>query len=174
LGDRHGENLLFDERNGDLVHVDFNCLFELGKTFPKPEMVPFRLTHNMVDAMGLSKTEGVYQAACEETLKVFRANAESLISVLEGFVHDPLVEWSKNKRRGQQHQASGANKAEDPETIQAETAQAMLAQVRRKLGGNEPNVSSSLSVKGQVQELIQVATSSKNLSEMYVGWNAFM
>lgn len=27
LGDRHGENILFDSSNGDTVHVDFNCLF---------------------------------------------------------------------------------------------------------------------------------------------------
>ena len=27
LGDRHGENILFDSTNGDTVHVDFNCLF---------------------------------------------------------------------------------------------------------------------------------------------------
>jgi serine/threonine-protein kinase ATR len=28
LGDRHGENILFDENSGSCVHVDFNCLFE--------------------------------------------------------------------------------------------------------------------------------------------------
>lgn len=27
LGDRHGENILFDSTCGDCVHVDFNCLF---------------------------------------------------------------------------------------------------------------------------------------------------
>ena len=27
LGDRHGENILFDSTSGDCVHVDFNCLF---------------------------------------------------------------------------------------------------------------------------------------------------
>ena len=27
LGDRHGENILFDSTSGDTVHVDFNCLF---------------------------------------------------------------------------------------------------------------------------------------------------
>lgn len=27
LGDRHGENVLFDASCGDTVHVDFNCLF---------------------------------------------------------------------------------------------------------------------------------------------------
>lgn len=30
LGDRHGENILFDTTNGDTVHVDFNCLFNKG------------------------------------------------------------------------------------------------------------------------------------------------
>lgn len=28
LGDRHGENILFDSTTGDTLHVDFNCLFE--------------------------------------------------------------------------------------------------------------------------------------------------
>ena len=28
LGDRHGENILFDAKCGDCVHVDFNCLFK--------------------------------------------------------------------------------------------------------------------------------------------------
>jgi len=27
LGDRHGENILLDSISGDVVHVDFNCLF---------------------------------------------------------------------------------------------------------------------------------------------------
>lgn len=48
LGDRHGENILFDSNSGDIVHVDFNCLFNKGELFDVPEIVPFRLTHNMV------------------------------------------------------------------------------------------------------------------------------
>lgn len=28
LGDRHCENILLDINTGDVVHVDFNCLFE--------------------------------------------------------------------------------------------------------------------------------------------------
>jgi Phosphatidylinositol 3- and 4-kinase len=54
LGDRHGENILFDAKTGEAVHVDFNCLFWKGLTFEKPEKVPFRLTANLVDAMGLT------------------------------------------------------------------------------------------------------------------------
>ena len=54
IGDRHGENILLDETTGDCLHVDLNCLFEKGKLFDVPELVPFRLRHNMVDAFGIS------------------------------------------------------------------------------------------------------------------------
>ena len=42
LGDRHGENILIDCSSGDVVHVDFSCIFDKGLTLQKPEMVPFR------------------------------------------------------------------------------------------------------------------------------------
>lgn len=62
LGDRHGENILFDGLSGDTVHVDLNCLFEKAKTFDVPERVPFRLTHNMQDALGVTGVEGEYES----------------------------------------------------------------------------------------------------------------
>ncbi len=43
LGDRHGENILFDSTNGDTVHVDLNCIFNKGMELKIPEVVPFRL-----------------------------------------------------------------------------------------------------------------------------------
>lgn len=36
-----------------------------GETFDFPERVPFRLTHNMVAAMGPTGHEGIYRKACE-------------------------------------------------------------------------------------------------------------
>ena len=59
LGDRHTENILLDEKSGDAVHVDFNCLFEKGLTFDHPERVPFRLTQNMADALGVTGIHGM-------------------------------------------------------------------------------------------------------------------
>ncbi|KAF9205154.1 serine/threonine-protein kinase M1 [Haplosporangium sp. Z 27] len=210
LGDRHGENLLFDFQNGDIVHVDFNCLFEQGRTFPKPERVPFRLTQNMVDAMGLSGYDGVYRLTCEQTLGIFRDNVDSLVSVLEGFLHDPLVEWAKNKRRGQQIQldppttaipddanaAGGAPNATEEararlrsrteakakaeaamaeaDAQQNEKAQTIMSLIKRKLAGNDNPNGHGLSVQGQVEELIQAATSAENLSKMYIGWSAYL
>lgn len=58
LGDRHGENILFDSESGDVVHVDLNCLFDKALTFDIPERVPFRMTHNLVDALGVTGYEG--------------------------------------------------------------------------------------------------------------------
>lgn len=40
-------------------------------------------------------TSGVYRKAAEITMDVLRTNRESLMSVLEAFVHDPLGEWTK-------------------------------------------------------------------------------
>ena len=33
LGDRHGENILFDTVSGETVHVDFNCIFNKVSPF---------------------------------------------------------------------------------------------------------------------------------------------
>lgn len=59
LGDRHGENILISLKTGNLVHVDFNCIFNKGAELDVPEVVPFRLTHNMIDAMGPTGYEGI-------------------------------------------------------------------------------------------------------------------
>ncbi|EDO27461.1 predicted protein, partial [Nematostella vectensis] len=65
---------------GECVHVDLNCLFNKGETFDCPERVPFRLTHNLVDAMGLLGYEGVYRRSCEVTLRLMRSQCDSLLT----------------------------------------------------------------------------------------------
>lgn len=95
LGDRHGENISFDATCGDTVHVDFNCLFNKGETFEWPERVPFRLTQNMVAAMGPLGVEGVFRISCACTLRVLRNNTATLMSIVRPFVYDPLVSWPR-------------------------------------------------------------------------------
>jgi serine/threonine-protein kinase ATR len=97
LGDRHLENILLDVSRGDVVHVDFNCLFDKGKTFAKPEIVPFRLTQNMIAAFGILKVEGPFRKACEVILTLLRDHSEDLMIVLDTFLHDPLIEWKSKK-----------------------------------------------------------------------------
>jgi ataxia telangiectasia mutated family protein len=64
-----------------------------GKDLPISECVPFRLTADMVDGMGFSGTQGVFQRCAEETLRVLRNGSETIMTVLEVFRHDPLHRW---------------------------------------------------------------------------------
>jgi phosphatidylinositol kinase/protein kinase (PI-3 family) len=42
---------------------------------------------------------GVYRIACEVTMQLLRDNKDSLMSVLDAFIYDPLVEWEDEKRK---------------------------------------------------------------------------
>ena len=45
--------------------------------------MPFRLTRDMVDGMGLTGVEGVCRRCCEKTMEVMRTSHESLMTVVE-------------------------------------------------------------------------------------------
>jgi serine/threonine-protein kinase ATR len=70
-----------------------NCVFDKGLLLGRPEIVPFRLTPNMLDGMGLAGYEGVFRRVSEVAMGVLRGHRDMLVSVLESFIHDPLVEW---------------------------------------------------------------------------------
>ncbi|SPO28872.1 related to TEL1 - telomere length control protein [Ustilago trichophora] len=96
LGDRHVSNILLDKESGELVHIDFGVAFDQGKLLPIPELVPFRLTRDLVDGMGINGVEGTFRRCCEETLQVLRAHQDVIKTVLEVFRHDPLFAWTSN------------------------------------------------------------------------------
>lgn len=58
-----------------------------------PEKIPFRLTRMLINAMEVSGIEGNFRTTCEAVMNVLRKNKESLMAVLEAFVHDPLINW---------------------------------------------------------------------------------
>ena len=159
LGDRHGENILFEEGNGGTFHVDFNCLFDKGLTFEKPELVPFRLTHNMVDAFGAYGYEGPFRKSCELTLGILRQNEDTLMTILETFLYDPTTDFIGKKKK--------------VVSIVPDTPEGVLESVRNKVRGLLPMESVPLSVEGYVQALIQQATDPFKLASMYIGWCAF-
>uniref|UniRef100_A0A1D1XUC9 Serine/threonine-protein kinase ATR n=1 Tax=Anthurium amnicola TaxID=1678845 RepID=A0A1D1XUC9_9ARAE len=164
LGDRHGENILFDSTTGDCVHVDFSCLFDRGLQLEKPELVPFRLTQNMIDGLGITGYEGVFLKVCEISLSVLRTHKETLMSVLETFIHDPLVEWTKS------HKSSGVE-------VQNPHAQRAISNIKARLEGVVVGVGAApslpLAVEGQARRLIAEAVSHKNLGKMYIWWMAW-
>ncbi|KAI5704053.1 hypothetical protein M8J75_001535 [Diaphorina citri] len=100
LGDRHLDNVLVDLHTGEVVHIDYNVCFEKGKTLRVPEKVPFRLTPNLVRALGLTGVEGGYKRACEYVLKVMKKGRETFLTLLEAFIYDPLVDWTPGHDTG--------------------------------------------------------------------------
>ncbi|KAI5956361.1 MEC1 [Candida jiufengensis] len=152
LGDRHCENILFFKNNGSILHIDFDCLFEKGLNLPTPEIVPFRLTQNMIDAMGIVGVDGSFRISCEHTGKLLRLNEQSLMNILETLLYDPLCDWKINSE-----------------------PQKDLSKVRKKIRGliNEDE-GLVMNIHGQVDFLIQEATSIERLSQMYGGWSAYI
>jgi phosphatidylinositol kinase/protein kinase (PI-3 family) len=96
IGDRHLDNILLDQISGEVIHIDFNVCFEKGRRLRVPENVPFRLTQNMVHAFGVGGIKGHFRNVCEKTLRVLRSNKENLVTLLDAFVYDPLVDWIKD------------------------------------------------------------------------------
>ncbi|KAH9504405.1 hypothetical protein Btru_063524 [Bulinus truncatus] len=94
LGDRHVMNILIDLQTAELIHIDLGIAFDMGHILPTPETVPFRLTRDIVDGMGITGVEGTFRRCCEQTMQVMKDNSESLLTIVQVLLHDPLSHWS--------------------------------------------------------------------------------
>ena len=89
---------------------------------------------------------------CEITLTVLRSHREALMSVLETFVHDPLVEWTRVSRndaaRGHRSGTSSSARGKDA-----------LEKIRSRLEGVVVGVGAApslpLSPQGQARRLVE-------------------
>ncbi|EEB08562.1 ATM checkpoint kinase [Schizosaccharomyces japonicus yFS275] len=181
LGDRHGHNILLDISTGEAIHIDLGIAFEQGKKLPIPEIVPFRLTRDIVDGMGVTNIEGVFRKCMQLTLEVLRKEADSALAILGVLRYDPLFSWllsplTRQKkiklmstRDIKEKEDNGAGKsgkrtsAFGTHGVEAERA---LLKVRQKL-------SSVLSEEAHVNELINEARDPSKLALMFCGWSAF-
>ncbi|KAG6066927.1 hypothetical protein E4U32_004970 [Claviceps aff. humidiphila group G2b] len=186
LGDRHGHNILLDTKTGEAVHIDLGVAFEAGRILPVPELVPFRLTRDIVDGMGITKTEGVFRRCCEFTLDALREEQYSIMMILDVLRYDPLYTWSISplrlaKLQKARDDETGAGRGPDP----SEAAETKKAKRNSSSRTNEPSeadralevvrkkLSKTLSVTATVNDLINMATDERNLAVLYSGWAAY-
>ncbi|XP_078023307.1 serine-protein kinase ATM isoform X1 [Epinephelus lanceolatus] len=190
LGDRHIQNILVDEQTAELVHIDLGVAFEQGKILPTPETVPFRLSRDIVDGMGITGVEGVFRRCCEKTMEVMRSSEEALLTIVEVLLYDPLFDWTMNPLKAfyLQHdeqqelnatlsstmggdEIDNHRKSSDSQSFN-KVAERVLLRLQEKLKGVEEGT--VLSVGGQVNLLIQQAMDPKNLSRLFPGWQAWV
>uniref|UniRef100_A0A8C7HIJ7 non-specific serine/threonine protein kinase n=1 Tax=Oncorhynchus kisutch TaxID=8019 RepID=A0A8C7HIJ7_ONCKI len=191
LGDRHIQNILIDEQTAELVHIDLGVAFEQGKILPTPETVPFRLSRDIVDGMGITGVEGVFRRCCEKTMEVMRCSQEALLTIVEVLLYDPLFDWTMNPLKAfylqQQHDEQAelqstlnstlggdileAHRNSDSQSFN-KVAERVLLRLQEKLKGVEDG--RVLSVGGQVNLLIQQAMDPNNLSRLFPGWQAWV
>ena len=78
-----------------------SSIFDKGLNLPRPEAVPFRLTPNMLDAFGPTGADGIFKSGMESSLDILRKNRDTLLSVLEPFIKDPVIDWKKQRTQSQ-------------------------------------------------------------------------
>jgi ataxia telangiectasia mutated family protein len=175
LGDRHCQNIMLDEKTGEVVHIDLGVAFEAGKVLPVPEKVPFRLTRDVVDGMGITKTEGVFRRCCEFTLDALREDKDSIMTLLNVLRYDPLYTWTVSPVRAKRMQLEmgrNANDAGVPEGSSKKREQE-AGEADRALSTVEKKLSQTLSTAATVNELIREATDERRLATLFSGWSAF-
>ncbi|KAJ1680336.1 phosphatidylinositol kinase- protein kinase tor1 [Spiromyces aspiralis] len=200
LGDRHPSNIMLHSRTGKIVHVDFGDCFEVCRHREKaPELFPFRLTRMLIMAMEVNSIEGSFKVTCEHTMRVLRANRDSLIAVLEAFVYDPLVSWHylQDDRGGNQTNGAVENQGKAALGLMPHTkrfnekvlnmlgddanqwqmanprAIAIVERISNKLTGHDFDPNVTLEIPAQVEKLIREATSIENLCQCFYGWCPF-
>ncbi|CAI4054602.1 hypothetical protein N7582_000112 [Saccharomyces uvarum] len=178
LGDRHLNNILLDCSTGEPIHIDLGIAFDQGRLLPIPELVPFRLTRDIVDGFGVTGVDGLFRRSCERVYAVLRKDYIKVMCVLNILKWDPLYSWVMSPVKKHEHLfeeeseiistfdnvskfISTSDKNENQESYRA------LKGVEEKLMGN------GLSVESSVQDLIQQATDPSNLSVIYMGWSPF-
>lgn len=175
LGDRHCHNILLDEKSGEVIHIDLGVAFEAGRVLPIPEVVPFRLTRDIVDGMGITKTEGVFRRCCEFTMEALRHDKDSIMTLLNVLRYDPLYSWTVSPLRAKKMQEAQDEELENggrvPDSKKAETSEA--GEAERALAVVEKKLSKTLSTAATVNELIQQATDERNLAVLFAGWAAY-
>jgi phosphatidylinositol kinase/protein kinase (PI-3 family) len=196
LGDRHPSNLLVDRFSGRVVHIDFGDCFERAATRRYlPEVVPFRLTRMMVEALGVGGVDGLFRSTFVYMARMLRQNGQVLEMVLSVFVHEPLVDPDATDESliGVDSEETLTSPALRQLVSKAPTGSIvdvgrvymtaedrgirstveMGNRIRQKLTGADMGDGTLMTVEEQAQWLIESATSTYNLAKMYSGWCPF-
>ncbi|EDQ84433.1 uncharacterized protein MONBRDRAFT_30238 [Monosiga brevicollis MX1] len=132
IGDRHLSNVMVDLRTGGLIGIDFGHHFGSATyLLPIPELMPFRLTRIMEQALQPHTRNGLIKHVMCHVLTALKARRSDLLAVIQIFATEPTLDWQQNAKK--------VIKQEEGEELQVENyATRNLERLRLKLSGCHP------------------------------------
>ncbi|XP_058796465.1 DNA-dependent protein kinase catalytic subunit-like [Phymastichus coffea] len=98
VGDRHLENILVKVKTGKCCGIDFGAAFGAGVDQSVPELVPFRLTPQIVGLFQPFDEQALFGITMTRVLSTLRDEKAPILAFLDTFVHEP-IDWSKYARK---------------------------------------------------------------------------
>jgi len=119
-------------------------------------------------------------------MRCLRDNRDTLLSVLEPFVKDPVINWKRTRASQQKSSKLKADKSTEDAKQKMNVIDERLRGIYNLRNPNHSKIRRTdgfeiqqdeelgnlvpLSVEGQVHKLIAEATSHENLTQLYIGW----
>ena len=173
ISDRHPSNIMIDRRLGEVIHIDFADIFEIGQMHSRlPELVPFRLTRMMRRAFGPCDFYGPFLIVAEKMMHLVRTHRESIMAVLDIFITSPVEgTYGRVQRRRSVPGASVESVSQEmnSQDFVHVNIKSAMARILEKVDGKDGNV--IMEISDQVERLIDDATSMYNLAHVCHGWS---
>ncbi|EAY15040.1 PIKK family atypical protein kinase [Trichomonas vaginalis G3] len=141
IDDRHLGNILLKRETGTVFHIDFEEILE------SKIAADFRLTHIILDGLGICGVNGSFTKCCIITANNLKANRDALVSLMEGFID---VEFEPEK------------------------SQEILDQLKKRVDMIADDGHSSISPEQLVYSKISYCQQLKVLYEKNGNWSSFM
>uniref|UniRef100_F6UGH4 DNA-dependent protein kinase catalytic subunit n=1 Tax=Xenopus tropicalis TaxID=8364 RepID=F6UGH4_XENTR len=94
IGDRHLSNFMINMETGGMIGIDFGHAFGTATQFlPVPELMPFRLTRQIVNLMLPMKESGIFDSVMVHSLRAYRSDPGLLITTMDVFIKEPSLDW---------------------------------------------------------------------------------
>ncbi|XP_043248597.1 DNA-dependent protein kinase catalytic subunit-like [Colletes gigas] len=95
IGDRHLGNALISVSSGRCLGIDFGVAFGAGIDQKVPELMPFRLTSQILGLLKPFDEKDLLGAIMIHTLRALRNEPGPILSCMDVFVHEPL-NWTEH------------------------------------------------------------------------------
>lgn len=95
IGDRHLSNILISIGSGKCLGIDFDQAFDAGINSMIPELMPFRLTPQILGFLKPFTQRDLFGATMIHVIKALQCDKSAILACLDIFIHEPL-NWTKS------------------------------------------------------------------------------